>query len=414
MKVAFVLNEFPILSETFILNQITGLIEHGIEVDIYANNQSHQPQVHSDVIKYNLINVTNYFHIPDDTTIRKLKSIGLTIENLYKDPASTQQWLLTGLKYANKVGFPKTELPYIVTPFLGKQKYHIIHCHFGPNGFKGLLLKKLGLFEGKIVTTFHGYDITRYLQSSCVPNPYKQLFEQGDLFLPISKLWKHRLIELGCDEQKISVHRMGVDCTKFSFTPRYVTKNDQIRIVTVARLVEKKGVEYGIRAVAKLSQIYHNIEYNIIGDGVLKSELQQLIKDNGAGHTVKLLGWKQQHEIVEILKNSHILLAPSVTSQDGDQEGIPVVLMEAMAMGLPVLSTQHSGIPELIENGVSGFLVPERDADALAEKLAYLIENSECWVEMGQAGRKCIEQNYDINKLNYQLVSLYKELLTHK
>ena len=414
MKVAFVLNQFPILSETFILNQITGLIENGIEVDIYANTPSYQSQVHSDVVKYKLMDVTSYFHIPDNRIIRKLNSIGVTLTALYKYPVLMQQCLLSGLKHVNEVRLQKIELPYVVKPFLGKQKYQIIHCHFGPNAFKGLLLKKLGLFEGKLVTTFHGYDITRYLQLSSAPNPYKPLFEQGDFFLPISKLWKDRLIELGCNEQKIGVHRMGIDCTKFSFTPRHLSQNGRIRIVTVARLVEKKGVEYGIEAMTKLSQRYDNIEYNIIGDGELRSQIQQSIEDNGVGNIVKLLGWKQQHEIIEILKDSHILLAPSVTAKDGDREGIPVVLIEAMAMGLPVISTQHSGIPELVENDVSGFLVPERDAGALADKLIYLIENSELWAEMGQAGRKCIEENYDINKLNYQLLSLYKELLAQK
>jgi colanic acid/amylovoran biosynthesis glycosyltransferase len=182
--------------------------------------------------------------------------------------------------------------------------------------------------------------------------------------------------------------------------------------VTIARLVEKKGVEYGIRAVAKLVRAKLSIEYHVIGDGPLREDLRQLIQELDANDTVKLLGWKQQQEVVEILNNAHIMLAPSVTSQDGDQEGIPVSLMEAMARGLPIVSTQHSGIPELIENGVSGFLVPEQDVDALAEKLGYLIEHPEVWPEMGRAGRVYVEKHYDINKLNNQLVEIYQKLLT--
>ncbi len=412
MKIAFIVNNFPVLSQTFILNQITGLIDNGIEVDIYAS-PSQESQVHSDVIKYNLLNKTNYFNVPQNNVIQRINSIGLTLANAYKHPI-LMKWLLDGFESANEAGLPRTLLPYVALPFLEKQQYDIIHCHFGPNGLKGTLLKKLGLFKGKLVTAFHGYDITKYIQRSNSDNPYKKLFDTGDLFLPISERWKHQLIELGCDENKISVHRMGVDCTKFSFTPRYLSDDGQIRIVTIARFVEKKGVEYGIRAVAELVKNNHNIEYNIIGDGVLKNNLEQLIKDNGIESQVKLLGWKQQHEIVEILNKSHILLAPSVTSKDGDQEGIPVVLMEAMAMGLPVVSTQHSGIPELIENGVSGFLVPERDVSTLAKKLSYLTQNPKLWLEMGKAGRRYIEQNYNIEKLNYQLIDLYQELLVQK
>jgi colanic acid/amylovoran biosynthesis glycosyltransferase len=126
---------------------------------------------------------------------------------------------------------------------------------------------------------------------------------------------------------------------------------------------------------------------------------------------VKLLGWKQQQEITELLAQAHIYMAPSVTSRNGDREGIPVSLMEAMACGMPILSTMHSGIPELVEHGRSGFLVPERDADALAEKLSYLLENPEIWQEMGVAGRACVEQYYNIHRLNGQLVDVYQKLL---
>jgi colanic acid/amylovoran biosynthesis glycosyltransferase len=207
---------------------------------------------------------------------------------------------------------------------------------------------------------------------------------------------------------------MGVDCNKFSFTLRYPSHDGKIRIVTIARLVEKKGVEYAIRAVAKLGKANENIEYNILGDGPLSGNLQQLIQELGVASKVKLLGWKQQHEVVEILNNSHIMLAPSVTSKNGDQEGIPVVLMEAMAMGIPVVSTLHSGIPELVQDKITGFLVPERDVETLAERLRYLIEHPEIWAEMGQAGRKFVEENYEINKLNNRLIKLYQELLVSK
>ena len=144
-----------------------------------------------------------------------------------------------------------------------------------------------------------------------------------------------------------------------------------------------------------------------MGDGSLKEGLQQLILQLGVDNIVTLVGWKNQQEVIEIIKNSDIMLAPSVTSRNGDREGIPVVLMETMAMGLPIISTVHSGIPELIENGVSGFLVPERDVDALAEKLNYLVENPDIWRNMGAAGRGFVEEYYNIDKLNDKLVEIY-------
>jgi colanic acid/amylovoran biosynthesis glycosyltransferase len=128
------------------------------------------------------------------------------------------------------------------------------------------------------------------------------------------------------------------------------------------------------------------------------------------GGQVKLLGWKNQTEVVQLLRDTHIFMAPSVTAEDGDQEGTPTVLMEALAQGLPVLSTRHSGIPEVVVEGESGYLVPERDVDALAERLENLLEHPEQWPAMGTAGRRHVEEHYDIDRLNDQLLSLYGKL----
>ena len=185
-----------------------------------------------------------------------------------------------------------------------------------------------------------------------------------------------------------------------------------INILTVARLVEKKSVHYGIEAVAKVVKRYPFVQYEIAGDGPLKGDLVGLIDKLDINENVKLLGWKQQNEISELMSHADILLAPSVTGKEGDQEGIPVVLMEAMARGLPVISTYHSGIPELVQDGRSGFLVRERDIDALAEKLEHLITHPEMRDQMGAEGRKYVEENYNIDKLNDRLVEIYEEILT--
>ncbi len=119
----------------------------------------------------------------------------------------------------------------------------------------------------------------------------------------------------------------------------------------------------------------------------------------------------RQDEVAELLRDSHILLAPSVTAADGDQEGIPVALMEAMSLGMPVVSTYHSGIPELIQDGVSGFLVPEREVDALADRLQYLLEHPQRWPELGRAGRRAVEEHFNIDKLNDRLADIYQQLI---
>lgn len=409
MKIAFILGEFPTLSETFILNQITGLIDRGHEVDIYARCPGSTSKVHPDVLKYKLLDRTYYYDVsvPRNLVKRLLKAVWPVFTNIHKKPLVILR-CLNVFKYGRKAA--SLRQLYEAIPFLGCRRYNIVQCHFGPIGLLGSKLRDIGAIQGKLVTSFHGFDMSAYIKQQG-NDVYDCLFHEGDLFLPISKRWKNKLIELGCADNKILVHHMGIDCRKLTFNVPKLGKGERVSILTVARLVEKKGVEYGIRAVAKLSRKYKNVKYDIIGNGPLQDRCGRLIQESNMGEKIHLLGWKDQQQVHDTIVNSHIFLCPSVTSNNGDQEGIPVSLMEAMAVGLPIISTRHSGIPELVQDGISGFLVPERDVDALAEKLNYLIEHPEIWPEMGRAGRAYVEANYDINKLNDRLVEIYQELL---
>ncbi len=270
------------------------------------------------------------------------------------------------------------------------QPYDIIHCQFGTFALEGMVLRDIGAIKGKLITTFRGYDISYFVKEHG-EEVYKPLFAKGEFFLANCEYFRKRAIKLGCDQKKIVVHGSGIDCSQFPFKARHTDSDKKIRIATIGRLVEKKGIEYSIHALAKVAKIYSNIEYNIIGDGVLKENLQQLIYDLNLADKVKLVGWKNRPEIIDILEQSHIFIAVSVTAKDGNQDAPVNTLKEAMAMGLPVIATLHGGIPELVKDEISGFLVPERNADAIAEKLTYLIEHPEIWLSMGQAGRAYVE-----------------------
>ena len=171
---------------------------------------------------------------------------------------------------------------------------------------------------------------------------------------------------------------------------------------------------FAIEAVSRLLSKGEKIEYTVVGDGMLRENLQQLIEGMGIERQVKLLGWKTHEDVKMLLEESHVLVAPSLTSESGDQEGIPNAIKEAMASGLPVISTFHSGIPELVTDGVSGLLVPERDAGSLADALAYLISHPDLCKEMGQAGRSQVEQKFDSDSLNKKLEELYLDLMQEK
>ena len=410
MRIAFFVTVFPSVSETFVLNQITGFIDRGHEVDIYAEKPEEDSKIHPDVERYHLSKRVCYINKPKNIFLQILTIFRLLSTRFIRYPIVLLK-SLNVFKYRSAAS--SLNLFYAAGNLLGQNRqYDVIHCHFGSNGRKAAYLRQIGAIQGKIFTTFHGFDITTYIYNFG-EKIYDSLFQLGDVFLPISERWKSRLIKLGCN-RKIIVHRMGIDCNKFTFTLRKLPSDGVVEIVTIARLVEKKGVEYAIKAVAKVAKSNPNIKYSIVGDGLLKEELQLLIQQLNVADVVKILGWKQQQEVVKILSNSDILLAPSVTAYNDDQEGIPVVIMETMAMGLPIISTQHSGIPELVQDGISGYLVPERDVDALAEKLNYLIEYPELWSSMGLAGRGFVEEHYNIDKLNDRLIEIFQNTVESK
>ncbi|MGF1568072.1 MAG: glycosyltransferase [Nodosilinea sp.] len=410
MKIAYILEVFPSLSQTFVLNQITGLLDRGHEVDIYAEYTGDSHKVHADVEKYNLQKITYY---QPQTPTGKLERVGQGFYWFWRYFFRAPFLMLRSVNFF-RYGKSATSLRllYAVIPFVRRRpKYDIIMCHFGLLGLKGMALRDLGAISGKLVTAFHGVDMSQNLEM-LGRHLYAPLFKAGEGFLPISGYWKNRLIELGCNPSQIAIHPMGIDTKKFVFQPREREFQGATRLISVSRLTEKKGIEYGIQAVAALLEQGLLVEYLVIGDGERRASLAALVTQLGVGHAVKLLGPRDHTEVLAELSRAHILLAPSVTAQDGNQEGIPVALMEAMAMGMPVVSTYHSGIPELVDDGESGFLVPERDTGALVAVLTGLVQRPETWLALGAAGRQKIENEYAIDKLNTRLVSLFKQVLS--
>ncbi len=375
MRIAYIMGHFPVISETFILNQIAGARDRGNEVDILAlkgTPKESTDKTHPIVEKYQLLDRTYY----------PPKGAEVSTKFVEKTHASM---------------------------FVDKKPYDIIHCQFGQHGIHMMRLRQAGLIQGKILTNFRGNDISKYLQKRG-NDVYNELFKEGDYFLANCEFFRQRAIKIGCPSDKISVHGSGIDCKRFSFTPRYLPADGVIKVATTGRFVEKKGIEYAIRAIALSVQKHPSLEYHLIGDGPLREKFENLIEELEIKPFVILHGWKEQREIVEILDNCQLFVASSVTAADGNQDAPVNTLKEAMAMGLPVIGTLHGGIPELVEEGISGFLVPERDPEAIAAKLSYLIEHPEEWPQMGKAGRERVKEKYDMNRLNQELYELYQKL----
>jgi len=407
MKIAFIVNEFPSLSQTFVLNQIVGLIDREHTVDIFAEEIRDDLSIHEDVRKYKLLERTSYpLVIPQNIVRRVLCSLPYIYKFITKKPRSILN-SLNIFKYGKKAS--SLILLYQIIPFLEKGPYDIIHCQFGMLGPHALLIKQLTASSARLIVSFRGYDASRYLQKR--PGVYDELFRDGELFCPVSMSLKKRIVDAGCREEKIVVLRSGIDCKKFSYSQKNFSDEKPTKIITIGRLVEKKGIQYALESISRLTKSGRNVSYFVVGDGPLRSDLECVIEDLEIESHVQLLGWRNQDKIIQLLQSMDILIAPSITATNGDQEGIPNVVKEAMALELPVISTFHSGIPELVEDGVSGFLVKERDVDSLTNKLAYMVDHPEIWSNMGKAGSECIRKYYDMNELNDQLVELYRKTL---
>jgi len=397
MNIAFVLGTFPTLSETFILNQITGVIDRGHSVDIYAGAPLDDPSCHPEIERYGLMERTFYVKAPRMARLRSFAARAVS------EPGGIWEALRRRLTLDQpgpaKVASSKSR---------PSRQYDVVHAHFGTSGLAALVYRDAGQLSGKLVTTFYGYDLTSHLQQYG-RHAYDELFKKGDVFLAISDSFASILRELGCPADRIRKHTLGIHPSRFPFIPRRLSDVEAIRVVSIARLVEKKGIAYALRALARV-RTKKPIEYTIIGDGVLRAELEALARGVSPTVTVRFAGWQKQDKVAETLRGAHILLAPSVTAADGDQEGTPVAILEALASGLPIVSTLHSGIPEMVQDGTSGRLVPERDEVSLARAIDDIAESSDRWIAMGKAGRSYVEQHHDINTLNDELVRVYERL----
>ncbi|KAE9792390.1 colanic acid biosynthesis glycosyltransferase WcaL [Escherichia coli] len=406
MKVGFFLLKFPLSSETFVLNQITAFIDMGFEVEIVALQKGDTQNTHAAWTKYNLAARTRWLQDEPTGKVAKLRHrASQTLRGIYRK----NTWQALNLK---RYGAESRNL--ILSAICGQvaTSFHadVFIAHFGPAGVTAAKLRELGVIRGKIATIFHGIDISsRDVLNHYTPE-YQQLFRRGDLMLPISDLWAGRLQKMGCPREKIAVSRMGVDMTRFS--PRPVkAPATPLEIISVARLTEKKGLHVAIEACRQLKEQGVAFRYRILGIGPWERRLRTLIEQYQLEDVVEMPGFKPSHEVKAMLDDADVFLLPSVTGADGDMEGIPVALMEAMAVGIPVVSTLHSGIPELVEADKSGWLVPENDARALAQRLAAFSQlDTDELAPVVKRAREKVEHDFNQQVINRELASLLQAL----
>ncbi|TFZ52097.1 glycosyltransferase [Serratia proteamaculans] len=404
MKVTFFLSHFPNYSETFVIQQIVAFIDKGIDVSIISIWPGNVDEKHEIVERYNLQEKVRYL-LPVESTNGKKKMLSRLIATVSGSKRAEFFNSLNFTEYGKHA--VNLLLPTIIAKNNDTVHSDIFIAHFGTVGVIANKLKKIGFLKGKLATVFHGLDVSHKKTLSDFKEDYKTLFRESELILPISELWAGKIAIMGCEERKIHVSRMGIDISRFAYQERTSSEKAK-KIISVARLTEKKGLEYAIKACSILKDDNIDFEYWIIGTGPLHESLHKLILNLGLENKVKLLGFVSQDKVKTILSESDVFLLPSVTAADGDMEGIPVALMEAMSVGLPVISTQHSGIPELIENGVSGWLAEERNSMQLADLLCLVLMKDGSTRSITQNARDTIVAKFNQEKLNAELLELIK------
>jgi colanic acid/amylovoran biosynthesis glycosyltransferase len=406
MKIAFVVGAFPTVSETFILAQIVGLLQRGHEVDIYADRPvPRPPKVHADVGRFRLLERTQYREpMPGAKPARLKSAASRLIRRGWRHPVIALDSLNIFCHGRKALNLSLVHEWFPAQYF--KWDYDVIHCHFGPNGERAILMRRAGAKEGPIITTFHGYD-ANLLPRIHGLKLYRTLFKHGDLFTVGSEFMRRRIVSLGAPKDRIVKLPMGVDISRYRFVERQKAEDGEFRLLTVARLVEVKGIEYALRAAAIVKTKCPRLRYKIAGDGSLRSKLEALAAELGLAQTVEFLGAVNQEDVLPLYEAAHGFVLPSIVTDSGEEESQSVVLAEAQASGLPVIATAIGGIPESIRDGKSGWLVQPQNPEALASAILRLANHPERWGQMGRAGRLHVEEHFNLERLNDQLVNLY-------
>ena len=281
----------------------------------------------------------------------------------------------------------------------------LLHIFFGHIAVH--LLPLIRAWKHPSIVSFHGADVMVDMNKPAYREATLQMLDAVTLVLVRSGSLQRALVGLGCDPEKIEIQRTGIPLEEFPFRDRAAPQNREWRFVQAGRLIEKKGLPVTLRAFSTFLKQHPNATLTIAGEGPLLPELQNLARELNIEERVSFSGFVSQDELREIYYRSHIFLHPSQTGRDGNQEGIPNSMLEAMATGLPAFATEHGGIPEAIENGVNGVLVPERDGEALTRVLLDATQDSDLLSRIARAGADAVRKRFDLQQQAQRLEEIY-------
>jgi colanic acid/amylovoran biosynthesis glycosyltransferase len=287
----------------------------------------------------------------------------------------------------------------------------ILHIVFGNTAVQLLPLIADEERTLPVIVSFHGADVLGEMNKPAYRKAALEVLGRVDLVLARSQSLANALLDVGCPREKIRLNRTGIPLQAFAFQERTWPADGRWRLFQACRLIAKKGVRTTLRAFAIFRGTYPAATLAIAGEGPQKAELRALADELGVGPSVEFTGFLAPEELKSQFYRAHFFLHPSEMGSDGNQEGVPNALLEAMATGLPAFATRHGGIPEAIESGVSGWLVDEGDHAGLGQALIEFAAAPERLRALAAAGAKSVAENFELRAQAAKLEACYREAI---
>lgn len=294
---------------------------------------------------------------------------------------------------------------------LDEQKSTLLHIFFGNTAIQLLPVLREPSRRWPAIVSFHGADVLVELDRPAYRTAFLEMLGRVDLVLARSHSLIDALKSVGCPAEKIRLNRTGIPLEKFPFKERAWPTDGAWRLLQACRLIDKKGLPTSLRAFAAFAKTYPRARLAIAGEGPRREELGRLAGELGIADKVDFVGFLNQDDLRARLSDAHFFLHPSEQGSDGNQEGVPNSVLEAMATGLPVFATTHGGIPEAVAHGVNGWLVPEGDDAALGRALLELAAAPARLNEMAAAASKTVAENFDLRAQVRKLEGYYQEAI---
>lgn len=405
LRVAYILQRFPHLRQTYILREMDWMRRFGVDLRIYSLLRPERDPVHEQVAA--LMPLVRYVPLLSWGILRAQVAALARAPWAYLRAlvrVARQTWREPGVLVRALAVFPAAV--YLAGEMAAEEVQHV-HAHFA--WLEAIAAGVVRDLEGIPFTTCpHAFDLY-----SRDPRDVRVQLEGAPHIVTISRANREYIRGLSprLRHRRIDIVHCGVDLGMFPFRPREAAPGEPLRIVSVGALVEKKGYAHLIDACAALVERGTDVVCDIVGSGPLREELEERVRGRALEGRVRLLGAMSQEDVARLYAAADLFALPCVVARDGDRDGIPVVLMEAMASGVPVVSTDVSGIPELVRSGETGVCVPPGDAVALADALEGLIRSPERRRSMAEAARRTIVEGYQSRENAARLLGIFHEVV---